>query len=808
VDQKIAREHVTLTAVSSSNQSDSVTATVILAAATRASLAGLRVDPAGVVELATVLQQRTMAFNLYETDDPSGRGVLHALTDAPVVTAFRDAGFPILYRAETAPLTRRYVVVEELEIGGGRRFMGPFPVGDPVLARALAREAARLDRVGVPAGSLRALTPASSRRLARRQAVDRRRTSAAAPGGRLSPGGSTASRRLPARGVRVDVAEEGLVEVPVATLLEHGLSPAPAGFLVWNQGGPVPSAVRPGTSGEPVLAFEARALSTDYTGRNAYLVTSGSRPYPLSVPLTRSAPAPTPGAVRVEKSVVYLAQAPLGTDPWLWDYLAPDWGEWPYSWWDPEAGTFDLPRLVPGTSGPVTLRIRLLGFSNDAHRFEARLNGQPVGEVTLDGQGVAILSGTVMAEALLAAGNRLTLTYSATDLSTGEPNGWASAYLDALELDLPVLGAPAPSSVVGLEPWDPALPPLDGVQYLVVTHRRFETSAHGVAALKEAEGLKAAVVVVDRAYDRFSGGLVEAEAVRALIRHARVASRGRLRYVLLVGDDTFDTHDYAGTGAVAFVPSLVAWDGEFGRVPSENGYADLDGDGAPDVAIGRLPVETVEQAEALVAKIAGQAEALAASAGRHLFVNDDSTEDDAPFRDQAAAAQATLPETSSVLPSADASAGAEAAREALRLGWEAGASVTHYFGHGGTTAWADEQLLSVDTVEAVAGGARPTVLLTWACLSQLYQYLWGPSINEALLLLPEGGALASFGPAGITSPAAQQPLIDAVYRHLRPGVALGEALRQAKREALAENPRSATVVEGFNLLGDPALRLP
>jgi hypothetical protein len=108
----------------------------------------------------------------------------------------------------------------------------------------------------------------------------------------------------------------------------------------------------------------------------------------------------------------------------------------------------------------------------------------------------------------------------------------------------------------------------------------------------------------------------------------------------------------------------------------------------------------------------------------------------------------------------------------------------------------------------VAGGARPTVLLTWACLSQLYQYLWGPSINEALLLLPEGGAVASFGPAGITSPAAQQPLIDAVYRHLRPGVALGEALRRAKREALAENPRSATVVSGFNLLGDPALRLP
>ena len=329
-------------------------------------------------------------------------------------------------------------------------------------------------------------------------------------------------------------------------------------------------------------------------------------------------------------------------------------------------------------------------------------------------------------------------------------------------------------------PATPACRPLDGVQYLVVTHRRFEASAHGVAALKEAEGLRSAVVVVDRAYDRFSGGLVEAEAVRALIRHARVASRGRLRYVLLVGDDTFDTHDYAGTGAVAFVPSLVAWDGEFGRVPSENRYADLDGDGAPDVAIGRLPVETVEQAEALVAKIASQAEALAASAGRHLFVNDDSAEGDAPFRDQAAAVQAALPETSFVLPFADASAGVETAREALRQGWEAGASVTHYFGHGGTTVWADEQLLSVDTVEAVAGRGRPTVLLAWACLSQLYQYLWGPSINEALLLLPEGGAVASFGAgrhhlAGGSAAADRRRLPPPeAGRHARGGSAAGQ----------------------------------
>ena len=130
--------------------------------------------------------------------------------------------------------------------------------------------------------------------------------------------------------------------------------------------------------------------------------------------------------------------------------------------------------------------------------------------------------------------------------------------------------------------------------------------------------------------------------------------------------------------------------------------------------------------------------------------------------------------------------------------------------------WSDEQLLSVTNAAEVAGAGPPTVLFAWACESQYYQLPWGwygsddLSINEALLLLPQGGTVAGFGPAGISSPASQQPLIDAVYRNLFSGKwTLGEALRRAKIEALAADPQWApTVVDGFNLLGDPALRLP
>jgi hypothetical protein len=86
--------------------------------------------------------------------------------------------------------------------------------------------------------------------------------------------------------------------------------------------------------------------------------------------------------------------------------------------------------------------------------------------------------------------------------------------------------------------------------------------------------------------------------------------------------------------------------------------------------------------------------------------------------------------------------------------------------------WADEQVLTTDDVAALGGGWKPTALFTWACLSQYYLGVDGPSLNESLILQPGGGALASFGPAGITPPARQAPLVARVYgERARPGSA-------------------------------------
>jgi len=313
------------------------------------------------------------------------------------------------------------------------------------------------------------------------------------------------------------------------------------------------------------------------------------------------------------------------------------------------------------------------------------------------------------------------------------------------------------------------------------------------------------VVVLERVYDHYSSGVVEAEAVRALLVDAY--RRGRIRYAVLLGDDTLDPRGFLAPPPEAFVPSLNGWDGEFGRVPAETRYADVDGDGLPEIAIGRLPASTPEEAELLVGKIARQGEALARAGDRQLFAVDRSGALDSRFRSVADGVAARHFAGRDVA-FADVGQGVAEARAALLAGLRGGAQMVHYFGHGGPEEWSDSALLTTADAAALEGAGSLAVVFSWACEAQWFQYHLGPSVNEALLMARDGGAVAAFGPAGISDPRMQKPLYDAVYAELARGRTLGEAIRRGKILALQKDPHTRPVVEGFNLLGDPALRLP
>lgn len=803
LNQGTAREHVTFTAeaTTGAGDSDSVTATVLLAALSRASIRGIKVDPEGLVEFVTGMQRGTRSFNLYELPSADAFGQRSRLNADPIEAPVADAMTPTFYEVRTRALTQPFLLIEEIEVKGTRRFSGPFSVTDPRLRRAYERLETRLFQSGETATAhtgWRRFSEDGLRRMGRRErAAVRQQLREEKQKAR-----DKRSRARARTGLKVEVVQGGYAQVPFDRIQDALPEATTKNLVLSHRGAAVPFQITADAAGARWVGFEAQGLVTDYTEANAYVFTLRKTALAPQVELTRSAAPPTPGSVRVEKNQIYESLMPFGNDPWLWDALFPGYGSWPYPWsWIADVNKFDIPNLVPG-AGNAAVRIRLFGWSEHDHLVEARINGVSIGSLSFSGRAPGLLLGSVPLSALRTAGNELTLDYAAVSVPGGPAPDWGVVGLDYLEIDAPTSRGTA---VLGdFDDYDATLPDFGGVQYLVVTHPVFREAADRVAALKTASGLRAAVVEVDTAYDAFSSGIVEANAVRALIARAAKAS-GALKYVLLMGDDTFDPNDYSGYGGGSFVPSLAAWDGAFGRIPSENRYADLDGDGRPDLAIGRLPVQTAEQAAVAVNKIAAHMASSRPAGQAQLFVADNATETDSPFRENAERMAAQLPAGS--VRWVDLSAGASAARTELVGAWSQAPLAAHYFGHGGVDKWADEDLLSSDDAESLVS-ARPPVVFNWACETNWYQYLYGASLGEALVLA-ERGAVASFGPTGISAPAAQRELYEEVYKRLAaPNPApLGEVIRAAKAAARAKGDHVQPVVDGWSLLGDPSLRL-
>lgn len=742
--------------------------------ALRATLLGLRVTP-GALEFATASQRGTAGFNVYLEH----KGVRTRLNDTPLAAPLPDTSAPVLYSLRTGVLAVGQLWIEELQIDGRTRLLGPFELNDAEFAAAFERASEQLDQArawrtpGAPEGLATRRAPAS--------------TPSERPEGRRAAPSSESPRA-----VKIEVRSAGRVDVSFVDLQAAGLPAAaaerPERLRLSNLGRPVAFSVT-----KTGLRFRAEALATDYTGVNVYVLAWGPLPARLPVALTRSGPALAPGFVRVEQDVLYAPFVDRAADPWIWDVVGATTAAGPYM--------FDLPGFVPAGVGSVPVRVALVGGSEHQHTLDAEINGSAVGSVVFTGTAAAQLVGNVPAGVLRASGNELRLTYSAS--SDSLPDNTGLAFLDKLDLGVSLPPGTDAAQVARIAPFEPNLDVPASTNYLVVSHGLFLDEARRLQDLKAAEGYNVAVVDVERIYDRYTAGVFEAQAIRAML--ADLARRTRLRSVLLLGDDSFDPRDHSGAGQVAFLPSLDGWDGAFGRVPSENRYADIDGDGRPELRIGRLPARTLVEARTLVDKVAGQREMLERLRGRQLFAVDNQGPGDLSFRGMADQAAALLPQPASF---ADLAGGVGPARALLLAQLRAGLQVTHYFGHAGPQVWADEGLLRASDAASLEGSGVSTLLFTWACEAQWYRNDSGPSINEALLLVPDGGALATVGPTGVSQPRLQAVLAQAVYRHFLAGETLGESVRRAKVELTDLDPLAAPVVEGWSLLGDPALRLP
>jgi hypothetical protein len=360
----------------------------------------------------------------------------------------------------------------------------------------------------------------------------------------------------------------------------------------------------------------------------------------------------------------------------------------------------------------------------------------------------------------------------------------------------------SPARVTGNQPsaWHEAGP---GADLVIITHADFLGSVGPLKALREGQGLSVAVVDVEDVYDEFSFGATSAWAIRDFLQRARSEWQRPPRYVLLVGDASLDPRNYLGFGDFNFVPTKLV-DTRLMETASDGWLSDFDGDGVPEMAIGRLPVRTAAEADAVVAKIVGYAQA-GNPGGEALMVADrnDVADSSVVFDFEAAstALEQFLPANLTVREIFRGQMGDSAARSDLLARLNAGPLLVHYFGHGSVGVWRGDLLESSDA-EALTNGSRLPLLIAMTCLNG---YFHDPSVEglaESLLTANQGGAVAVWASSGMTAPEGQLAMSRALVPLLFGGLTVGDAAVQAKA---AVEDRDVRVT--WMLFGDPLTKL-
>jgi uncharacterized repeat protein (TIGR01451 family) len=345
-----------------------------------------------------------------------------------------------------------------------------------------------------------------------------------------------------------------------------------------------------------------------------------------------------------------------------------------------------------------------------------------------------------------------------------------------------------------------------GGRYLIVTPSAFTPVANALADYRK--NLDPMVIDLQSIYDGFSHGIPEPDAIRSFVRYAVGSWRVKPETVVLLGNGTFDYKDFWGRGD-NFLPPLYVSVAGGGLFASDNSLADLDGDGRIDLAIGRIPILTVEQGMNYLSKVRQYEQASGAWQGKVSFWADvpDATDYGAQSNKVSDALGAgyqksfvTLGQTA--LPQA---------RQAALGGLASGLGLVNYTGHGGTDRLAKAGLLTETDVPGLTNDGKYPVFTALSCVINRFDYPGYASIGELLTLRASGGAIAVIAPSSISFPGATQTLNEELLRAMQGGGrTLGEAMKSAFAAYGANGLGNVHHLRTYTLLGDPAivLRIP
>jgi hypothetical protein len=372
---------------------------------------------------------------------------------------------------------------------------------------------------------------------------------------------------------------------------------------------------------------------------------------------------------------------------------------------------------------------------------------------------------------------------------------------------------------------------LQPVDFVIITYPLFLEQANRLADYhRQRDGMTVLVVTPQQIYNEFSSGAQDVSAIRDFMKmlYDRSGSGKELRYLLLFGDASFDYKDISGEDnnlvpafecreSLKSAASFVT-DDFFGCLDIDEGS---NGAGTMDVGVGRFPVLTVNEAEAMVDKsiyyMSNNRENFKPWRNSIVYIADD--EDINMHLDQAEGLAEITDSLSPVynvnkiyldaFQQVQTNSGMRYpdVNKAIDNVINDGCLIINYTGHGGEIAWADERVMDIPAIEGYKNLTHLPLFVTATCEFSRYDDPGLVSAGERVFLNPDGagiGLLTTTRLAYSQSNFAYNKRF--YYAVFNTDSITGEHPRLGDLIKAAKTP-SNTNIKNFVLLGDPALML-
>jgi hypothetical protein len=362
----------------------------------------------------------------------------------------------------------------------------------------------------------------------------------------------------------------------------------------------------------------------------------------------------------------------------------------------------------------------------------------------------------------------------------------------------PRISIPAPSSLRASE---------SQADLLVIAPEAFLPSAQPLLEKRRDEGLSARGVSLEEIASAFGHGQPSPQAIHDFLVFAFHSwARPSPRYVLLLGDSSFDPRRFLTTSSPAPLPALWTRTSYLWTV-SDPLLAAVNGDDPlPDLAIGRLPAASPEEAEMMVAKVLDWEDSGQDLEGKAVLVAD-NPDSGGDFEADALDIARTCLAGRDVRQIFLSQLGSET-RAAILDSFDSGASLMSYVGHGGSAVWASENILNSWDADSLLAQPRQPVMITMNCLNGYFVAPNFDALSEAFLKAEGRGAIAAFSPSGLSLDAPAHTYHRALVAELTSGRhrRLGDALLAAQK-TYARAGVMPELLSIYHLLGDPTMKI-